>query len=115
MYLPTSLTTSRRRTLGLALLSMAGLHQAVTTEAKSRKKKRKKKDTCSRKAERAVADACGRQIDSCVTSGAPICERARDVPACLGTLRQCCDFFGQCDVDGYLACMQANFPALDEV
>jgi hypothetical protein len=93
---------------------MAGLHRATTAEAKNRKK-RKKKDKCDRKAERAVADACGRQIDSCVTSGSSLCERAIDVPACLATLRQCCDFFGQCDADGYLACIQENFLPPDQV
>jgi hypothetical protein len=106
----TPITTSRRQTLGLTLLSLAALRPAIATEAKSRKrKKRKQKEKCERKIDRAVADRCGMQVGFCVESVSPVCARASDIPACQSIVRQCCGYLGQCDVPSYLACMRANF------
>lgn len=110
MPLPSPVITSRRQTLGLALLSMVGLHHAATAEAKNRKKR--KKDKCDRKVERGIAQTCARQVDICVPSAEPICGSSRDPEACLAAVRECCTFMGSCDLEGYLACMEAKVAPL---
>lgn len=113
MYRPTSLTPSRRQTLGLALLSIAGLREAAAIDAKTKNKKnRKKKDTCERKIVRAVADRCGQQGEFCVASVLPACARASDIPACQAVVRECCDALNQCDMPSYLTCIQQKFEPL---
>jgi hypothetical protein len=114
VHRPISLTPSRRQTLGLALLSMAGLRQAAGTEAKSKNnKKRKRKEKCDRKVERAVADRCGQQIDFCIANVAPSCEDFDDPPACRAALIECCDLLGQCDLPAYATCLEAAVALLD--
>jgi hypothetical protein len=115
MPLRSSLTTSRRQTLGLALLSMAGLPRAATTEGKNRKnrKNRKKKDTCDRKVEQGIAETCGSQLDICITSVAVTCERSRDPEACLAQVSECCGYMGRCELQEYLTCISSLFGASD--
>jgi hypothetical protein len=103
MHLPISINTSRRQTLGLALLSIAGLNGATTAQGKNRKKK--KKDTCDRKVANGIAQACGSQFDSCVTNTSAVCTRHRDPPACQAQVNACCAFMGRCEMPDYLTCI----------
>ena len=97
---------SRRRTLALGLLTLAGWHGAAGVEGK-KNKRRSKADKCDRRVQRAITSVCGAQVDSCVRSAEPVCERSRDFAACQAAVRQCCGHMGSCDLDGYLACMDA--------
>jgi hypothetical protein len=108
MSVRTSLTTSRRRTVGLALLSMAGLHQAVTAEGK-KSKKRRKQGQCDRKVEQGIAETCSQQLEPCVTNVSRTCERHRDPEVCLARVNECCSFVGRCELQEYLTCIALLF------
>ncbi len=108
MSQPVSITTSRRQTVGLALLSMAGLRQAATTEGK-KSKNRKKKDKCDRRVEQGIAETCGRQLEPCVANVSQACERHRDPQACLAQVNECCSFVGRCELQEYLTCIALLF------
>lgn len=103
MHLRVPITTSRRQTVGLALLSMAGLRQAATAEGK-KSKNRKKKDKCDRRVERSVAETCSRQLEPCVANVAQMCERQREPQACLAQVNECCSYVGRCELQEYLTC-----------
>lgn len=115
MSLCTTLTTSRRQTMGLALLSLAGLTSATAEVKGNRRKHRKKNDTCDRKAEHAVSEACGSQTAFCMANGEALCEREADVSACPASIGECCAYFGQCDPASYYTCLKGRFGPPDSV
>ena len=102
---------SRRQTLALGLLALAGVHGEAGVKGKGNKRRRKT-GKCDRQVERAIANACGTQAEICVRSAGAVCERSRDLVACQDAVRQCCGLMGTGDLEGYLVCMDDRVTSL---
>lgn len=102
--LATSVAT-RRGSLALGSAALLGLTQVRNAGAR--------KKSCKKKVRQKIDETCGRQFAPCVTASSPFCVRTPDPEACEESVRECCEFMGQCDIDGYLACFAALTSAID--
>lgn len=82
-----------RRT-ALMMLGAAGMTALTRPLAASAKKQHKKKNGD-------VNKLCKRQVDPCISTFTPAC----DDPFCVVTFRRCCQFFGTCNVTGFITCV----------
>jgi hypothetical protein len=85
--------TRRASLMTLGTAGVTALAGPFAGKAKNKKKHKHKSGD--------VNKLCKTQVDPCISTLTPGCDDA----FCVVTIRRCCQFFGTCDVTGFITCV----------